>query len=87
MDLLYEHSGDDSQFDNLLTSADSGLDRSSSFHISVAWTLEAPTNADDKFVHVEDSDSLSDIVMEFSSVKIKIGNVVTDATLHQELQA
>lgn len=76
LDLLYSQNSDNS-CQSLVTKPDT----SGAFHISIAWTLRQPTYADQEVINTRAARDLAEMTIEFSSVKIKIGNVVTDVQL------
>ena len=57
----------------------------SCFHISIAWSLQAPTEAVKEHLHSPEIQSilhrLKNTTISFSSVKVKLGNVVHDLKL------
>lgn len=81
MALLFNNSTDARGVGDSPKSSQSRHDRSSAFHISIAWTLEKPSAADQVAVTQLVSTGLLDMDVNFSVVKIKIGNVVTDVPL------
>ena len=62
-------------------SAEIDQDRSSSLHISVAWTLERPSEIQERGAETETFDQTSEATIGFSSVRVKVGNVVTEVPL------
>ena len=56
-------------------------DQSSAFHISIAWSLDAPDENDHQTMASLKSNLLDDIAIQFSVVKVKIGNMVSDVSL------
>jgi hypothetical protein len=63
-------------------------DASSSFHISIAWTLEAPTpelvEATEKLMAGLFKD-VGDISFRVGEIKVKVGNVVTSVPLEKKI--
>jgi hypothetical protein len=61
------------------------LDFSSSFHISIGWTLERPSShvIDTTNAVINDgaSESLKKVPVKVDTVKVKVGNVVTSISL------
>lgn len=81
MDRLYASSTEREGAQDVVLPSDSSEDRSSAFHISIAWTLQTPTVRALESVAAQVNGSLRDTVITFSSVKVKIGNVVSDVPL------
>ena len=59
-------------------------DKSSAFHISIAWTLEKPSEAQQRMIDRNACDQLREIDIHFKCVKVKVGNVVTDVQLPKQ---
>lgn len=59
-------------------------DKSSAFHISIAWTLEKPSEAQQRMIERSARDQLREIDIDFKCVKVKVGNVVTDVHLPKQ---
>lgn len=61
------------------------LDFSSSFHISIGWTLERPSShvIDTTNAIISDgaSESLKKVPIKVATIKVKVGNVVTSISL------
>ena len=61
------------------------LDFSSSFHISIGWTLERPSShvMDTTTANISDgaSTSLKKVSVKVDTIKVKVGNVVTSISL------
>ncbi|KAJ9502382.1 poly(U)-specific 3'-to-5' RNA exonuclease [Exophiala xenobiotica] len=53
-------------------------DRSDAFHISIAWTLKEPDKQTREQLLNLDKDYLKSLMMSFSVLKLKMGNVVID---------
>jgi U6 snRNA phosphodiesterase len=81
MDRLYASSTERKRAQDVVLPSASSEDRSSAFHISIAWTLQTPTVRALGSVATQVNGSLRDTVITFSSVKIKIGNVVSNVPL------
>lgn len=60
-------------------------DFSGCFHISLAWTLSAPSSKDREKIAQIDMRALRDIQIGFDSVKAKIGNIVKSIPLDSDL--
>ena len=62
-------------------------DLSAHFHISIAWTLEAPVEGDSKDVTSEAKDCLDqqELIVDVETVKIKIGNNVNSIALSAKI--
>jgi hypothetical protein len=60
-----------------VTGDSASVDYSHCFHVSIAWSLKEPSTEDKQKVADMDLRSLSALRIKFSSVKFKIGNVVT----------
>lgn len=73
--LLYDQGGQDEN------SISQPFDRSSAFHISIAWTLQKPTIEDQKMDIEKASEQLTGISINFNSALLKIGNSVTEITV------
>ena len=56
-------------------------DRSTAFHISIAWTLAKVEDLDKLCLDPFTLDELRSIAINFDIVKLKIGNLVTDLKL------
>lgn len=65
------------------------VDLTSSFHISIAWSLEAPSPAAEACLLSQEVQSLLEEIkgrsVRFESVKLKIGNVVHDLALRSKV--
>jgi U6 snRNA phosphodiesterase len=73
--LLYDQAGKDE------SSSVQAFDRSSAFHISVAWTLYNPNIDEDDTNSRKVSDDAAGIPINFDAVLMKIGNSVTQIRL------
>ena len=56
-------------------------DMTSNFHISVAWTLEAPSSALAAQTRSIDVSRLEEVHVSIKAVKVKIGNIVSSHAL------
>ena len=71
-----------SKFDLLQLYSNAGdRDRSSSFHISIAWALHKPGISKEEAESMPVDLFVPSIKTSFKEVKVKIGNVVTDIPL------
>lgn len=61
-------------------------DCSSSFHISIAWSLFEPSDSTRELVNAIDIKSAQGIGITFSSVKAKIGNTIISPALPTKIQ-
>jgi hypothetical protein len=65
------------------------LDHSNSFHVSIGWSLEPPSEnmitLVKKFVGSEGFDDIKSISFGVDHIKAKIGNVVTSITLQSKV--
>lgn len=60
-------------------------DVSSSFHISIGWSLHKPAESMDEKLDEITDDELSGLSLEVNSIKAKIGNVITVISLISEV--
>ena len=81
LDALYEQPASDSGAKASSQTHDPYKDTSSAFHISVAWTLEKPSEAQQRMIVGEACEQLRGIGIDLDCVKVKIGNVVTGVSL------
>ena len=58
-----------------------GPDCSSSFHVSIAWSLEPPSTEMTDRMRSIDTNSLQQVGLTVGSIKAKIGNVITAIAL------
>ena len=65
---------------NLLAQQHPG-DFSQCFHISIAWRLTEPTPEEKAYLKATKLGDVQDIIVQFDSVKIKIGNQIIGAEL------
>ncbi len=81
MNPLYTNSGSDHGGETSSQTQKLGQDESSAFHVSIAWTLGKPSDAQQTMLEGKAYDQLRGIGTDFACVKIKVGNVVTDVPL------
>ena len=56
-------------------------DMTSNFHISIAWSLEAPSSAMAEQTRSMDISRLKEVHVSVKAVKVKIGNIITSHAL------
>ena len=56
-------------------------DVTSNFHISIAWSLEAPSSALAAQTRSMDISRLKEVQVSVKAVKVKIGNIITSHAL------
>ena len=62
-------------------------DMSSSFHLSIAWTLDAPSQALKDYVERSSHDDIHGMKINVSAVKAKLGNNVTSIPLASKIDS
>lgn len=81
MDILYDQPTHDKGVKHSPQPQDLDRDKSSAFHISIAWSLEEPSEAQLSMIEEKRCEVLRQCGIDFECVKIKVGNVVTDVPL------